>query len=167
MPIPGIEQPEIFPIGADLRLRRFDGDCGAALLWYQDEETQVLIDGKAKPYTPARIKRMYDYLSERGELYWIKSRESDRWIPIGDVTFWQEDMPLVIGPREYRGRGIGRRVIKALCSRARDLGWQEAFVDEIYDFNEGSRRCVESVGFTPYEKTEKGSRYVLKLEEWE
>lgn len=165
MPIAGVTQPELIPIGDLLRLRKFDGDYDLALPWYQDRETVLLVDGKEDPYTPARIKRMYDYLNEHGELYWIECRREGEFVPIGDVTFWQSDMPIVIGEPTYRGRGIGRSVIKALCCRARDLGYERIYVDEIYDFNTGSRRCFESVGFSPYEKTERGARYVLELEE--
>ena len=43
------------------------------------------------------------------------------------------------------------------------MGYEKLYVGEIYDFNIGSQKCFESVGFRSYEKTEKGSRYVLKL----
>lgn len=165
MPIPGIAQPELIQIDCDLRLRRYDGACDQALPWYQDRETVLLVDGKEDPYTPERVKRMYDYLSERGEVYWIEYREEEGFKPIGDVTFWQEDMPVVIGERRYRGRGIGRRVVETLCHRAAGLGYREIRVAEIYDFNEGSRRCFESAGFVPERKTEIGASYVKRLEE--
>ena len=165
MPISGVIQPELIPISDDLRLRKFDGDYDVALPWYQDRETVRLVDGKEDPYTPDRIKRMYDYLEEHGELYWIEYRMGEGFAPIGDVTFWQDDMPIVIGEKALRGKGIGRKVVAALCRRARELGYERIYVDEIYDFNIGSRRCFESVGFVPYEETEKGARYMLKLEE--
>ena len=165
MPIPGVEQPEIIWIDDQLRLRRYDGAFETALPWYQDTETLMLVDGKADPYTPDRIKRMYDYLGEHGEVYWIEYRTENGCVPIGDVTFWQKDMPIVIGRPEYRGQGIGRRVIEALCRRAGELGYPKIYVDEIYDFNIGSRRCFEAAGFVPCEKTERGNRYVKGLEE--
>ena len=163
MPIPGVEQPEIIWIDDQLRLRRYDGAFETALPWYQDTETLMLVDGKADPYTPDRIKRMYDYLGERGEVYWIECRTEKGCVPIGDVTFWQKDMPIVIGRPEYRGIGIGRRVVETLCRRAEELCYPEIFVDEIYDFNTGSRRCFEAAGFVPCEKTAKGNRYVKEL----
>ena len=83
MPIPGVSQPELIPISDDLRLRRFDGNYDIALPWYQDAETLRLVDGKEDPYTPARIKRMYDYLGERGELYWIEVWTENGFRPSG------------------------------------------------------------------------------------
>lgn len=167
MPIPGIVQPEFVVVDGGLRLRKFDGNYDLALPWYQDSETLLLVDGKDEPYTPERIRRMYDYLAAHGELYWIEIREGEGYVPIGDVTFWQEDMPIVIGESAYRGRGIGGRVIAALCRRAKELNYNILYVNEIYDFNEASRRCFERAGFAMYEKTEKGARYVRRLKEGE
>ena len=163
MPIPGISQPEILPVTEALRLRKFDGIYDFALSWYQDPELVWLVDGKREPYTMEKLERMYRYLDSRGELYFVEVRKNGIWNPIGDVTFWQKDMPIVIGDPNYRGKGIGRRVILALIKRGKILGYDHLEVGEIYDWNEGSRRCFESVGFTPYEKTEKGHSYQMSL----
>ena len=159
MPIPTIEQPEILPISESLRLRRYDGAFSLALPWYQDGETVWLVDGDRRPYTLERLRRMYEFLDARGELYWIELRENGTFRPAGDVTFWQEDMPIVLGDPGVRGRGIGRQVVEALCRRGAALGYRELFVSEIYDWNSASRRCFEGAGFQAYEKTERGWRF--------
>lgn len=161
-----MEQDEIIhvlQIEETLRLRRFDGKYDFAFEWYQDPETVLLVDGKAKRYSYETLTNMYNYLNGKGELYFIEVNENGKWKPIGDVTFWQEDMPIVIGEREYRGKGIGKKVVSALIERGKTLGYEKLYVDEIYDFNIGSQKCFESVGFHSYEKSEKGSRYVLEL----
>ena len=48
--------------------------------------------------------RMYRYLNEHGELYFIEIKDGDTYRPIGDVTFWQEDMPIVVGEKNLRGK---------------------------------------------------------------
>lgn len=159
MAIQGIEQPELIQIDETLRLRKFDDHYEFALAWYQDEETNYLVDGKRGTYDYARLSGMYHYLENKGELYFIEVLENGTYTPIGDVAFWQKDMPIVIGDRSYRGRQIGRKVVFALVQRGKALGYDHLEVDEIYDWNDGSRRCFESVGFQAYEKTEKGSRY--------
>ena len=146
-----------------LRLRRFDGNYDFAFEWYQDPETVLLVDGKAESYSYETLTNMYNYLNDKGELYFIEVNENGKWKPIGDVTFWQEDMPIVIGEREYRRKGIGKKVVSALVERGKSMGYDKLYVGEIYDFNIGSQKCFESVGFRGYEKTEKGSRYVLEL----
>ena len=163
MAIQGIEQPAVIQIDESLRLRKYDGLHDFALEWYLDEETVYLVDGKRDPYSMERLGGMYRYLNNAGELYFIEVFENGTYKPIGDVTFWQEDMPIVIGDRNYRGRKIGRRVVSALVKRGVALGYDHLGVGEIYDWNEGSRRCFESIGFQAYEKTDKGAKYKLTL----
>lgn len=163
MSIPGVEQPNILPIDGALRLRRFDDHYDFAFAWYQDIETVWLVDGVKEPYTREKLDRMYRYLDKQGELYFIEVLENGQYKPIGDVCFWQSDMPIVIGDRNYRGKGVGRKVIAALVQRGRELGYDRLYVHEIYEYNVGSRKCFESVGFRVCEKTENGNRFILKL----
>ena len=163
MAIQGIDQPAVIQIDKSLRLRKYDGVHDFALEWYKDEETVYLVDGKRDPYTMERLGGMYRYLNNAGELYFIEVLENGTYKPIGDVTFWQEDMPIVIGDQNYRGKKIGRRVASALVERGKELGYDHLEIGEIYGWNEASRRCFESMGFVAYEKTEKGSKYRLTL----
>ena len=164
MPIPGIPQPEVLDIDDTLRLRRYDGQFADALAWYQDRETLLLVDGKTDPYDLGRLEGMYTYLNAHGELYWIELRTPDGgWRKIGDVTFSREDMPIVLGEKSLRGRGIGGRVVSRLIRRGRALGYDRLEVGEIYDFNEGSRRCFTAQGFAAWEATPRGHRYRLEL----
>lgn len=163
MALQGIEQPEIIRIDESLRLRKYDGVYDYALEWYQDEDMVYMVDGDRSVYDMDRLTRMYEYLNKAGELYFIEILENGNFKPIGDVTFWRDDMPIVIGDPAYRGIGIGRKVISALVQRGRSLGFGYVSMGEIYDWNEPSRRCCESVGFRAYEKTEKGSRYRMIL----
>lgn len=163
MPITGVEQPEYITVDDRIRLRKYEANYDFALQWYQDKETLLLVDGKEEPYTIERLKGMYDYLDAQGELYFIEYKVKDEYLPIGDVTFWEDDMPIVIGDKTYRGQGIGYKVITKLIERAKALGYQRIYVDEIYDYNIGSQACFEKAGFMIYEKTEKGNKYCLNL----
>lgn len=164
MPIPNITQPDILSVDENLRLRKFDGCFDFAFDWYQDLELVWLVDGDRIPYSRERLERMYRYLDDHGELYFIEIVEEGTWKPIGDVTFWQEDMPIVIGERGYQSRGIGKKVIAALIRRGRELGYNVLRVEEIYEWNIVSRKCFESLGFRACEKTQKGYSFVLYLE---
>lgn len=162
MAIQGIVQPEFIWIDDTLRLRKYDGMIDFAFAWYQDEETVYLVDGIKEAYTYEKLKKMYEYLDVHGELYFIEIREGGRYVPIGDVAFWQEDMPIVIGERKYRGKGIGRKVIETLVKRGKEIGYGCLYVNEIYEYNTASKRSFESAGFYEYEKTDKGNRYMRK-----
>ncbi|MBO4359972.1 MAG: GNAT family N-acetyltransferase [Eubacteriaceae bacterium] len=163
MPIPGTQQPEIIQIDDTLRLRRFDNVYDFALDWYLDGDTTYLVDGDPVPYSRYTLDRMYSYLDGYGELYFIEYLTDGEYVPIGDVTFCCDDLPIVIGPKEMRGRGIGKKVILALCERARQLGYETLGVKEIYDFNTASIACFTSCGFTESGRTEKGHSYILYL----
>ena len=163
MAIKGIKQPEILWISDALRLRKFDGIYDFAFDWYQDEEIVYLVDGVRKKYSQETLKCMYEYLDKQGELYFIEILENDVFKQIGDVTFWQNDMPIVIGDKSYRGKGIAKQVIGALIERGKFLGFTELYVNEIYEFNLASRKCFESMGFEACDKTEKGNKFVLRI----
>lgn len=162
MPIEGIVQPETLPVSPSLRLRRYDGKHDFALSWYQDGELVRLVDGPdATPYDKERLARMYSYLDCHGELYWIEENRGSGFAPIGDVTLEREDLPIVIGPGNCRGRGVGKAVISALIRRAKALGWDHAAVREIYSYNTASQRMFLACGFREAGETEEGKSYRL------
>ena len=164
MPIAGVVQPEMRLIAENLRLKKLEGeDVAFAREWYLDPDILFPMDGAVNPYSLENIKGMYQYLRKHGELYIIEYLENGEWNPIGDVTFWREDMPIVIGRKDLHGRGIGKRVVHSLIERAREIGYSEIYVQEIYDFNLASQKMFEGCGFHRMEKTEKGWRYVCRL----
>jgi RimJ/RimL family protein N-acetyltransferase len=164
MPIKNVNQPEIITINTELRLRKFDNKYSFAFEWYQDEDTVKLVDGlNARKYDFAKLKRMYEYLNNIGELYFIEVLDNKKFMPIGDVTFWKDDMPIVIGNADYRGKGIGRQVVRALIQRAAELGYREIKVREIYTYNIASQKLFESVGFKKNGRTRDGFSYTLTI----
>lgn len=167
MPMQGIEQPELIQIDGSLRLRKYDGCHEFAFAWYQDRETVRLVDGVDVPYTWDKLGRMCRCLDARGELYFIERKREvgaeSCYVPIGDITLCRDDMPIVVGEKSLRGQGIGRKAVAALVQRAKQLGWDAVSVREIYDFNVGSKRCFESIGFYPCRKSGGGTGYRLDL----
>ena len=168
MPIRGVDQPDIIDIDDELRLVRFRGNYHDnyqfTLSFYQDLDTMWLVDGDQEPYTEDTLSDMYAWLDGAGELYFIEVLEAEKYLPVGDVTFWQTDMPIVIWDPKYRGRGIASKVIGQLVERGRDLGYTHLEVEEIYDWNPASHKAFTRQGFKPVEKTDKGYRYRLDLE---
>jgi RimJ/RimL family protein N-acetyltransferase len=163
MPINGVEQPNYIEIYDKIRLRKFDGNYEFALKWYQDLETVWLVDGDEELYTEELLEKMYNYWNGVGELYFIEVYENGHYEPIGDVTFCKEDMPIVIGEKSYRGKGIGTKVVRKLIERAKELGYREIEVEEIYNWNIASQKLYTNLGFKPHKKTTKGMSYKLIL----
>ena len=87
-------------------------------------------------------------------------------VSIGDVTLSQENLPIVIGNPTYQYQGLGRKVLKALIDLARQRGWTELKVQEIYTFNPISRRCFESLDFVESRRSENGISFLLKLDSY-
>ncbi|HFI0296900.1 TPA: GNAT family N-acetyltransferase [Streptococcus suis] len=163
MAITGIEQADILEIDKQVRLRRYDGQHDFAFEWHQDLELVWLVDGNKEPYTLDRLNRMYGYLATNGECYFIEILENGQFIPIGDVTLFADDFAIAIGDRQYWNKGIGTKVLQRMVERARELGFVEILVEEIYDWNLGSRKLFEKCGFEIVEKTKKGCSYKKML----
>ncbi|HEM3536810.1 TPA: GNAT family N-acetyltransferase [Streptococcus suis] len=163
MAITGIEQADILEIDKQIRLRRYDGIHDFAFEWHQDLELVWLIDGDQERYSLDLLDRMYDYLSKNGECYFIEIFEDDQFIPIGDVTLFADDFAIAIGDKRYWKKGIGTKVLQRMIERAREVGLDEILVEEIYDWNLGSRKLFEKCGFEVVEKTKKGCSYKKML----
>ncbi len=163
MPINNIDQPVYIVINDKLRLHYVSNDYAFALEWYQDLDTVKLVDGTNKAYDLQRLNQMYKYLDKHGELYFIEYLVNDKFIPIGDVTFSKDDLPIVIGVKEYRNRGIAKLVIKCLIERAKSLGYKTLGVSDIYNYNEGSKHLFTSLGFKKVEVTKLGYSYKLEI----
>lgn len=144
------EKQGVIDIAADLRLRSFGGeaDVDAAWPWYRDVATVRLVDGPdGSPYSRRQVRDMYRALSSQGEVYMIERRDGDDpWEVVGDVTLAPHTLPIVLRP-DWRGRGIGRRVLVALIARARELGWVELHARSIDAGNTASAALFTSVGF--------------------
>ncbi len=155
----------IIQINDQLRLRRpTQEEWAVAIDWYKDPEVLYMSEGSSQsPYDLEVIHRMYTYLNEIGRLYFIEARENDIWQPIGDVTYSEVDMPIVIGDSKFRSKGIGKKVIGQLIRCAREEGIKSLHVKEIYHYNKASQHCFMSQGFVLDQTGEKGSSYRLDL----
>jgi len=150
----------------NIRLRPVSlDDVDIAMPWYQDMEVLKYTAGIERniPYDRETVKSMYPYLMNIGECYIIEVKEKSSWIPVGDVTLSEETIPIVIGKKEYWGRGIARQVLLYLIRRAKDIGYTRIRVKEIYDFNDRSLNLFKSLGFTDVRKTEHGIEMELRF----
>jgi len=152
MPFNGVIQPHIINIDDNLRLRAYDGDYLAALPWYQNPVVYYNSEGITditKIPDAGYVKRMYDFFQNNGEseLYFIEVKKNDTFVPIGDVVVQEVNPPIVIGVGEYRGCGIGKKVLGAMINRAREIGIKRFHNTMIYDYNVASQRLYESMGF--------------------
>lgn len=145
-----IVQPELIEIDAKLRLRKYDGNYKIAVKWYQDPEVYYNSEGITDPCNipdDDYVKGMYAYLVNAGECYFIEVLEDGAFVPVGDVTLKEENPPIVIGVAQYRGVGIGKRVMEAIIERAKELNIPKLYGSTVYDYNIRSQKLHESLGF--------------------
>jgi RimJ/RimL family protein N-acetyltransferase len=159
-------QPQIINIDNEIRLRAYDGNYQQAILWYQDEVVYYNSEGitdSSKIPDESYVKRMYEYLNNNGELYFIEIHEDGKYIPIGDVTLKEQNPPIAIGVAKYRGKGIGTKVMKAIIKRAKEIGMTKFYGTTIYDYNIASQRMHEALGYKCVEIKGKDRIYELEL----
>lgn len=159
-------QPGIITIDDYLRLRAYDGNFKVALPWYQDPLVYYNSEGIDDPCNVPDenyVRRMYEYLDKHGELYLIEVLENGRFVPIGDVTLKEENLPIVIGVERYRGIGIGKRVMKAILRRAQELGIKKIYGSAVYEHNIISHKLHESLGYNCVKKSDGARLYELDL----
>ncbi|WP_228025469.1 GNAT family N-acetyltransferase [Streptococcus ruminantium] len=61
----------------------------------------------------------------------------------------------LIGDKRYWKKGLGFKVLERMIERAKELNFKEIIVEEIYDWNEGSRKLFEKCGFIAVKKLKK------------
>jgi len=167
MQLDKIEQPKIININKNLRLTVLDkDDWKIALNWYHNPQVLYYSEGidNGKTYNINTINRMYTYLSQIGELYFIEILEDNKWIIIGDVTLSEKNMPIVLGDERYWGKRIGYTVLSTLIDRAKSIGIKELYVPTVYSYNIRSQNLFKSLGFIEFCKDDLNKSYSFKLQ---
>lgn len=151
------EQPKQIAVNDLLVLVKYYPYYSRALAWYQDPTVCWQVDHIDHIYDLDRLKRMYRYLSRKGECYYIKYKDGGVWRLVGDASICDGEISIVIS-RAYQNRHIGRLVIAALLQRGMQLGL-DRISETIYRFNKQSRRAFLAAGFRQTES----EKYVIDL----
>ena len=159
-------QPKEIIVDDKLRLRKFDGNYKAFLEPYRDpyicKMSEGIFDENEAPDLEY-VRKMCEYLSNAGELYYIEMLENGKFIPIGDVTVKDEHPPISIWYEGYRGKGIGTLVMKTVISRLKALGFNKIYGTAIYKWNPISQKMHETLGFIRVGETENEILYELNI----
>lgn len=115
-----------------------------ALAWYQDADVCKQVDNIDHPYSPERLRAMYEYLSTHGACYYIRYRG----LLVGDVSLRDSGEIAIVICKAYQNRRIGVRCIRDMLTLAREKGYAQVKAN-IYAFNTQSRRAFGKAGFHP------------------
>ena len=164
MSIKNIEQPIIIHIDDNLRLIKYNGNYEEALVGYQDpyvyQNSEGIFDDNKKPDIDY-IKGMFEWLNNNGELYYIQISEGEGFISIGDVTIKDFNPPTTIWYENYRGIGIGTKVMKTVINRLKELGYDKITGTTVYKWNKSSQRMHEKLGFIKVDEND--DEYIYEL----
>lgn len=156
-----------------MRLRPYFGrlDYKYIAQWINDERTHRLWCGSLLPYPLSR--EALEELLERDAREWDGHGflvTEDDGTPIGFFSY-SVNAPdnsgflkfVVLNP-SLRGRGCGTRMIKLALKYAFVITGVDSVAINVFDVNQGARRCYEKAGFSVRETTEAAYRY--GDEEW-
>ena len=129
-------------VDSSIRLIPYYRNDEVSLFWYLDRDLVKMVDNRDTPYDIPLLHRMYDYLSENGDCYYIEYDAT----PVGDVTLLESGEIAIVVSREYQGRHIGRRCVGEMLALAREKGMTSVKA-VIYSFNIPSQRMFLSLGF--------------------
>lgn len=166
MPYKNHIQPDFIHIDDTLRLRAYDGNYRIAVSWYQNPVVYYNSEGvtdSSKIPDEDYVRRMFEYLHENGECYFIEVEENGEFIPIGDVTLKEQNPPIAIGVDKYRGIGIGKKVMLAIINRAKELGIHKIYGSIVYEHNIASQNMHKALGFKCVGKKENELIFELEM----
>lgn len=142
--------------GKNLRLRAIEReDIPRFLRWLNDPEVRRFLV-MHEPLSRAREERWFEeQLSRPNELILaIEVLVGNEWVHIGNVGLHRIDLKnrtavlgIVIGEKDFWGKGYGREAIRVLLRYAFfELGLHRVEL-ETFAFNSRALRCYEAVGF--------------------
>ena len=112
------------------------------------------VDNRDTVYDIHLLKRMYKYLDNHGELFYIKYKNR----LCGDVCLQPSGEVNIAIAKPFQNKHIGRRVMNEIIQLAKEKNIHELHA-EIYSFNTQSQKMFQSTGF----KKVDDEQYVLIL----
>lgn len=129
-------------IDNQIRLIPYYRNDAVSLPWYQDRDICKQVDNRDTPYDLELLHRMYDYLSTRGDCYYIEYEGT----LVGDVSLQDNAEIAIVVSKAFQNQHIGRRCVLEMIKLAGEKGMERVKAN-IYPFNTQSQRMFLSVGF--------------------
>ena len=141
-------------INDEIQLVSYYPNYITTLKWYQDLDLCKQVDNRDTVYDIHLLKRMYKYLDNHGELFYIKYKNR----LCGDVCLQPSGEVNIAIAKPFQNKHIGRRVMNEIIQLAKEKNIHELHA-EIYSFNTQSQKMFQSTGF----KKVDDEQYVLIL----
>lgn len=141
-------------VDEEIQLVPYYPNYKTTLMWYQDLDLCKQVDNRENAYDLDLLKRMYRYLNQHGDLFYIKYKNR----LCGDVCLQPNREVNIVVAKPFQNKHIGRRVINEIIKLAKEKNIQKLHA-EIYSFNVQSQKMFQSIGF----KKVDDEQYVLTI----
>ena len=141
-------------VDKEIQLVPYYPNYKTTLMWYQDLELCKQVDNRETAYDLDLLKRMYKYLNQHGDLFYIKYKNR----LCGDVCLQPNGEVNIVVAKPFQNKHIGRRVINEIIKLAKEKNIQKLHA-EIYSFNVQSQKMFQSIGFKKVDE----EQYVLTI----
>lgn len=148
--------------------------------WIEDKESLIGFAGGSFDY-PLTVDQLEQYLTDkRKTIFRVRETESEKIIGHAEIFRVEEKMVrlcrVLIGEKEFRGRGLGQEIIRELTELSFQTSEIEVVELNVYERNISAIKCYEKAGFRRNPSKDKISRFdnenwkslnmVMTKEEW-
>jgi len=117
--------------------------------WWHDPELISMTSGNPEKFSDAAIKKqVQEMVNDASAHHWLIKIDNRvvGHINLCQMTKSKAELQIVIGEKEYWGRGIGKKAIALVLANAKKLNYKEIYV-EARPENLRARKLYKSVGF--------------------
>jgi RimJ/RimL family protein N-acetyltransferase len=129
-----------------------ENDFEKLISWIDNEESLVQFAGSVVFKYPLTKEQLAVYISDDKRLaFKVVEVETNKTIGHAEIYLVNSDIVrlcrILIGSKEYRGKGIGQQIIQQLKNYSFDKFNAEIVELNVYDWNISAIKCYEKVGF--------------------
>lgn len=127
-------------------------DIPLMLNWNFLEDELVQFGGTAFTY-PLTEQQIVNFMKTKDAMYFKAiDPENNVVIGAGQIVLMDNNTAklarIVVGDKESRGKGYGKRMMMSFVQYARKELLRENVMLNVFDWNEGAIKCYEKIGFT-------------------
>jgi len=117
--------------------------------WWKDPELISMTSGNPEKFSDAAIKKqVQEMVNDARAHHWLieTANRVVGHINLCRMTKSKAELQIVIGEKEYWGKGIGKKAIELVLENGKNLSYKEIYV-EVRPENLRARKLYKSAGF--------------------
>lgn len=117
--------------------------------WWRDRDLIKMTSGDLEPLSDDEIKKQVQQMADDADSWHWMIQADDKivgHINLNKLDNQKAELQIVIGEKEYWGRGIGKKAVELVLASAKKLNHKEIYV-EVRPENQRARNLYKSAGF--------------------